>query len=122
MPFLRSSLVKAWQRSEFVIFVPCSLGEPAFPLPWPLPIGYAVDVCPNGTKRRQGERAIQPVPFRFEAQVPERYQYLFRAGQHVRLCEELQQQHPEAQVRLVGVAGSSFSVPETRGFWGCRWR
>lgn len=97
----------------------CSAGQPAFPLPVAFEDGYEVDVCPNGTKAKPGERAIRPVLFKYQASRPARYQYLCRVREHVRLCQAEQEAHPDARVRAKGDGGAGFAGGD--GLVCCMW-
>ena len=76
------------------IMHPCRDGEPAFPMPDPIPVGYELDVSPNGTKVVRGRRSELAVTFKLEEDTPLQYQYPYRLAQHIKLCGAAQGAQP----------------------------
>ena len=79
--------------------LPCRLGEVAWPPPAHLGDGYALEVTPNGTKCRQGERVDKPVTFTYRSTQSSLHQYAYMLGLFYRRCAAAQQAHPQATVR-----------------------
>ena len=57
-------------------------------------------VYPNGIKQHVDRRVTEPVIFTLEADLPGRYQFIYRLDQHIRLREQAQMLFPSKQLAL----------------------